>query len=89
MMLAMKMIIWKILVLHCVMIVAHFMVSEYKTIYPSIKSPEKDTRHMDLGNAPDGSYTRQLEILKRDTRLVEVKIHPARCFQLARDLHWT
>ena len=57
--------------------------------YPYIKSPEKDTRQMDLDNALDGSDTRQMEILKRDTRHVEVKIHPARCFQLARDLHWT
>ena len=24
-------------------------------LYPTIKSPEKDTRQMDLGNAPDGN----------------------------------
>ena len=57
--------------------------------YPTIKSPEKDTRQLDLGNAQDGSDTRQLEILKRDTRHAEVKIHPARCFQQAPDTHWT
>ena len=62
---------------------------EARLLFPSIKSPEKDTRQMDLGTAPDGSDTRQLEIQKRDTRHVEVQIHPARCFQLARDLHLT
>ena len=36
--------------------------------YPTIKSPEKDTRQLDLGNAQAGSDTRQLEILKRETR---------------------
>ena len=57
--------------------------------YPTIKSPEKDTRQMDLGTAPDGFLTRQMEILKKDRAMWESKIHPARCFQLARDLHWT
>ena len=57
--------------------------------YPTIKSPKKDTRQMDLGTAPDGFFTRQMEILKKDRAMWESKIHPARCFQLARDLHWT
>ena len=51
-------------------------------IYPTIKSPEKDTRQMDFGNAQDGNP-------KKRPRPAEVKIHPARCSQLARDLHWT
>ena len=58
-------------------------------VYPTIKSPKKDTRQMDLGTAPDGFLTRQMEILKKDRAMWESKIHPARCFQLARDLHWT
>ena len=57
--------------------------------YPTIKSPKKDTRQMDFGTAPDGFLTRQMEILKKDRAMWESKIHPARCFQLARDLHWT
>ena len=44
---------------------------------------------MDFGTAPDGFLTRQMEILKKDRAIWESKIHPARCFQLARDLHWT
>ena len=56
---------------------------------PTIKSPKKDTRQMDLGTAPDGFFTRQMEILKKDRATWNLKIHPARCFQLARDLHWT
>ena len=49
---------------------------------PTIKSPEKDTRQMDLGNAQDGNP-------KKSPRHAEVKIHPARCSQPARDVHWT
>ena len=63
--------------------------TETGLFFPTIKSPEKDTRQMDLGTAPDGFLTRQMEILKKDRAMWESKIHPARCFQLARDLHWT
>ena len=60
-----------------------------KILLPTIKSPEKDTRQMDLSTAPDGFSTRQMEIQKKDRAIWKSKFHPARCFQLARDLHWT